>query len=48
MSTGLGALAAVLMLSGGVASYNYLDSVYPIREVTKGMEDELKPKKYKI
>lgn len=48
MSTGLGALAAVLMLSGGVASYNYLDSVYPIREVTKGMDDELKPKKYKI
>lgn len=48
MSTGLGALAAVLMLSGGVATYNYLDSVYPIREVTKGMQDELKPKKYKI
>lgn len=48
MSTGLGVLASLLMLSGGVASYNYLDSVYPIREVTKGMEDELKPKKYKI
>lgn len=48
MSTGLGTLAAILMLSGGVASYNYLDSVYPIREVTKGMDDELKPKKYKI
>lgn len=35
ISTSAGALAALLMLGGGVATYNYLDEKYP----TKDMED---------
>lgn len=45
VSTGVGTLAALLMLGSGIASYNYLDESYPIKELE---EDSLNPKKFKI
>lgn len=45
VSTGVGTLAALLMLGSGIASYNYLDESYPIKEIE---EDSLNPKKFKI
>lgn len=47
VTTGAGALAALLMLTGGIASYNYLDSVYPVRKVDE-KDKSFNPKKYKI
>ena len=47
VTTGAGALAALLMLTGGIASYNYLDSVYPVRKVDE-RDKSFNPKRYKI
>lgn len=47
VTTGAGALAALLMLTGGIASYNYLDSVYPVRKVDE-KDKSFNPKRYKI